>query len=157
MLLLPFAVSLTKTAKKGLELKQNLIEEVSISFVVAFYLYTHGFTSIYFLFLTLIVMLNVFSVAKMCGHVQKRFHLLCGKHEKQQTERLKGSMETQSVRCFPLSENFRYIILKNRHLICNFHFRFFFGKNKVMMIALGKGPTDEYKDNLHKVNMFCSV
>lgn len=29
--------------------------------------------------------------------------------------------------------------------------RFFFGKNKVMMIALGKGETDEYKDNLHKV------
>lgn len=25
------------------------------------------------------------------------------------------------------------------------------GKNKVMTIALGKGPTDEYKDNLHKV------
>lgn len=31
-----------------------------------------------------------------------------------------------------------------------FH-RFFFGKNKVMMVALGKGETDEYKDNLHKV------
>lgn len=29
--------------------------------------------------------------------------------------------------------------------------RFFFGKNKVMVIALGKGETDEYKDNLHKV------
>lgn len=29
--------------------------------------------------------------------------------------------------------------------------RFFFGKNKVMMVALGKGQTDEYKDNLHKV------
>ncbi|XP_048879932.1 mRNA turnover protein 4 homolog isoform X2 [Brienomyrus brachyistius] len=34
------------------------------------------------------------------------------------------------------------------------HSRFFFGKNKVMMVALGKGPTDEYKDNLHKVNKF---
>ncbi|MCJ8744665.1 hypothetical protein PDJAM_G00121220 [Pangasius djambal] len=34
------------------------------------------------------------------------------------------------------------------------HSRFFFGKNKVMMIALGKGPTDEYKDNLHKVSKF---
>lgn len=31
-----------------------------------------------------------------------------------------------------------------------FH-RFFFGKNKVMVVALGKGQTDEYKDNLHKV------
>lgn len=30
-------------------------------------------------------------------------------------------------------------------------FRFFFGKNKVMIVALGKGETDEYKDNLHKV------
>lgn len=31
------------------------------------------------------------------------------------------------------------------------HSRFFFGKNKVMMVALGKGVTDEYKDNLHQV------
>ncbi|TNM88722.1 hypothetical protein fugu_004976 [Takifugu bimaculatus] len=31
------------------------------------------------------------------------------------------------------------------------HSRFFFGKNKVMIIALGKGDTDEYRDNLHKV------
>lgn len=31
------------------------------------------------------------------------------------------------------------------------HSRFFFGKNKVMMKALGKGPEDEYKENLHKV------
>ncbi|XP_006783310.1 mRNA turnover protein 4 homolog [Neolamprologus brichardi] len=31
------------------------------------------------------------------------------------------------------------------------HSRFFFGKNKVMIIALGKRDTDEYKDNLHKV------
>uniref|UniRef100_A0AAY4D2U4 Ribosome assembly factor mrt4 n=1 Tax=Denticeps clupeoides TaxID=299321 RepID=A0AAY4D2U4_9TELE len=34
------------------------------------------------------------------------------------------------------------------------HSRFFFGKNKVMMIALGKGPSDEYKDNLHKISRF---
>ncbi|TNN41648.1 mRNA turnover protein 4 [Liparis tanakae] len=32
------------------------------------------------------------------------------------------------------------------------HSRFFFGKNKVMGIALGKRDTDEYKDNLHKVS-----
>lgn len=32
------------------------------------------------------------------------------------------------------------------------HSKFFFGKNKVMGFALGKSPTDEYKDNLHKVN-----
>lgn len=29
--------------------------------------------------------------------------------------------------------------------------RFFFGKNKVMAIALGKTKEDEYKDNLHKI------
>ncbi|XP_074608018.1 mRNA turnover protein 4 homolog [Acropora palmata] len=30
--------------------------------------------------------------------------------------------------------------------------RFFFGKNKVMMIALGKNKEAEYKDNLHKIS-----
>ncbi|NWR37235.1 MRT4 protein, partial [Tachuris rubrigastra] len=28
----------------------------------------------------------------------------------------------------------------------------FFGKNKVMMVALGRGPSSEYKENLHKVS-----
>uniref|UniRef100_A0A8C5PUX7 Ribosome assembly factor mrt4 n=1 Tax=Leptobrachium leishanense TaxID=445787 RepID=A0A8C5PUX7_9ANUR len=32
------------------------------------------------------------------------------------------------------------------------HSRLFFGKNKVMMVALGKGPCDEYKDNLHQLS-----
>jgi len=32
------------------------------------------------------------------------------------------------------------------------HSKFFFGKNKVMAVALGKSPEDEFKDNLHKVN-----
>ncbi|KAM6927824.1 mRNA turnover protein 4 homolog [Xenentodon cancila] len=32
------------------------------------------------------------------------------------------------------------------------HSRFFFGKNKVMIVALGKGDADEYKDNLHRVS-----
>ncbi|KAG8142206.1 putative Ribosome assembly factor mrt4 protein, partial [Naja naja] len=27
----------------------------------------------------------------------------------------------------------------------------FFGKNKVMIVALGHSPSDEYKDNLHEV------
>ncbi|XP_073512299.1 mRNA turnover protein 4 homolog [Phyllobates terribilis] len=31
------------------------------------------------------------------------------------------------------------------------HSRLFFGKNKVMTVALGKDPCDEYKDNLHKL------
>lgn len=30
----------------------------------------------------------------------------------------------------------------------------FFGKNKVMMVALGRSPADEYKDNLHQVNFW---
>lgn len=32
------------------------------------------------------------------------------------------------------------------------HSRFFLGKNKVMVVALGKGSADEYKDGLHKVS-----
>ncbi|XP_064445918.1 mRNA turnover protein 4 homolog isoform X3 [Mirounga angustirostris] len=32
------------------------------------------------------------------------------------------------------------------------HSRMFFGKNKVMMVALGRSPADEYKDNLHQVS-----
>ncbi|XP_038189432.1 mRNA turnover protein 4 homolog [Arvicola amphibius] len=32
------------------------------------------------------------------------------------------------------------------------HSRMFFGKNKVMMVALGRSPSDEYKDNLHQVS-----
>jgi len=30
--------------------------------------------------------------------------------------------------------------------------RFFFGKNKVMVVAFGKSPEDEYKENLHLVS-----
>lgn len=37
-------------------------------------------------------------------------------------------------------------------MISSLFHRFFFGKNKVMIIALGKRDTDEYKDNLHKVS-----
>ena len=29
--------------------------------------------------------------------------------------------------------------------------RFFFGKNKVMGVALGRTPEDEFRENLHKV------
>ncbi|KAL2090811.1 hypothetical protein ACEWY4_013074 [Coilia grayii] len=86
-------LSLTKTAKKGLELKQNLIEELRKCVDI----YRHVF---------------IFSV-----------------------------------------ENMRNNKLKDIRTAWK-HSRFFFGKNKVMMIALGKGPTDEYKDNLHKVSRF---
>ncbi|KAK2874819.1 hypothetical protein QQF64_003076 [Cirrhinus molitorella] len=86
-------VSLTKTAKKGLEAKQNLIEELRKCADIYRYVF-------------------VFSV-----------------------------------------ENMRNNKLKDIRMAWK-HSRFFFGKNKVMMIALGKGPTDEYKDNLHKVSKF---
>ena len=33
-----------------------------------------------------------------------------------------------------------------------FHFRFFFGKNKVMSLALGRTEEDEYRDGLHKLS-----
>lgn len=35
--------------------------------------------------------------------------------------------------------------------------RIFFGKNKVMMVALGRSPSDEYKDNLHQVSLWPSL
>ncbi|XP_028853899.1 mRNA turnover protein 4 homolog [Denticeps clupeoides] len=86
-------VSLTKTAKKGLETKQKLIEELRQCVDT----YRHVF---------------IFSV-----------------------------------------ENMRNNKLKDIRTAWK-HSRFFFGKNKVMMIALGKGPSDEYKDNLHKISRF---
>ncbi|KAI1305297.1 mRNA turnover protein 4 -like protein [Halotydeus destructor] len=30
--------------------------------------------------------------------------------------------------------------------------KFFFGKNKVVQVGLGKGPEDEYKDDIHKIS-----
>ncbi|XP_043108536.1 mRNA turnover protein 4 homolog [Puntigrus tetrazona] len=86
-------VSLTKTTKKGLEAKQNLIEELRKCADIYRYVF-------------------VFSV-----------------------------------------ENMRNNKLKDIRTAWK-HSRFFFGKNKVMMIALGRRPSDEYKDNLHKVSKF---
>ncbi|XP_051957518.1 mRNA turnover protein 4 homolog [Xyrauchen texanus] len=86
-------VSLTKTTKKGLESKQNLIEELRKCADIYRYMF-------------------VFSVNNM------------------RNNKLKDIRTAWK------------------------HSRFFLGKNKVMMIALGKGPTDEYKDNLHKVSRF---
>uniref|UniRef100_A0A8D0DZP3 Ribosome assembly factor mrt4 n=1 Tax=Salvator merianae TaxID=96440 RepID=A0A8D0DZP3_SALMN len=84
-------VSLTKTSKKGLEVKQNLIEELRKCVDTYKYLFT-------------------FSVANM------------------RNNKLKD--------------------IRNGWK----HSRMFFGKNKVMMVALGRSPTDEYKDNLHQVS-----
>ncbi|CAB1412849.1 unnamed protein product [Pleuronectes platessa] len=86
-------ISLTKTAKKGLESKQKLIEEVRKCVDI----YSHLF---------------IFSVANM------------------RNNKLKDIRTAWK------------------------HSRFFFGKNKVMMVALGKGVSDEYKDNLHKVSRY---
>uniref|UniRef100_A0A8P0PJW1 Ribosome assembly factor mrt4 n=1 Tax=Canis lupus familiaris TaxID=9615 RepID=A0A8P0PJW1_CANLF len=84
-------VSLTKTAKKGLELKQNLIEELRKCVDTYKYLF-------------------IFSVANM------------------------RNSELKDIRN-PWK-----------------HSRVFFDKNKVMMVALGRSPADEYKDNLHQVS-----
>uniref|UniRef100_A0A3Q3WNM2 Ribosome assembly factor mrt4 n=1 Tax=Mola mola TaxID=94237 RepID=A0A3Q3WNM2_MOLML len=86
-------VSLTKTVKKGLELKQKLIEELRKCVDTYRYLF-------------------IFSVA-----------------------------------------NVRNNKLKDIRTAWK-HSRFFFGKNKVMMVALGRGETDEYKDNLHKISKY---
>lgn len=84
-------VSLTKTAKKGLELKQNLIEELRKCVDTYKYIF-------------------IFSVANM------------------RNNKLKDIRNAWK------------------------HSRMFFGKNKVMMVALGRSPSDEYKDNLHQVS-----
>ncbi|XP_069805152.1 mRNA turnover protein 4 homolog [Dendropsophus ebraccatus] len=83
-------VSLTKTAKKGLQVKQSLIEEL-----------------------------------RKCVDTYKYVFVL-------------------SV------ENMRNNKLKDVRNAWK-HSRLFFGKNKVMTVALGKDPCDEYKDNLHKL------
>ncbi|XP_078414162.1 mRNA turnover protein 4 homolog [Cetorhinus maximus] len=84
-------VSLTKTTKKGLQVKQNLIEEL-----------------------------------RKCVDTYKNLFVF-------------------SI------ENMRNNKLKDMRSAWK-HSRFFFGKNKVMMVALGREPADEYKDGLHKVS-----
>ncbi|XP_069596855.1 mRNA turnover protein 4 homolog [Ranitomeya imitator] len=83
-------VSLTKTSRKGLEVKQGLIQEL-----------------------------------RKCVDTYKYLFVL-------------------SV------ENMRNNKLKDVRNAWK-HSRLFFGKNKVMTVALGKDPCDEYKDNLHKL------
>ncbi|XP_026576977.1 mRNA turnover protein 4 homolog [Pseudonaja textilis] len=84
-------VSLTKTTKKGLEVKQKLIEEL-----------------------------------RKCVDTYKRLFIF-------------------SV------ANMRNNKLKDIRSAWK-HSRIFFGKNKVMIVALGHSPSDEYKDNLHEVS-----
>ncbi|KAL1771039.1 mRNA turnover protein 4-like isoform X2 [Sigmodon hispidus] len=62
----------------------------------------------------------------MGGHLQVPLHLLCGQNEEQQAE---GHLECLEAQLDA-----------------------FLGKNKVMMVAFGRSPSDEYKDNLHQVN-----
>ncbi|XP_060114779.1 mRNA turnover protein 4 homolog [Heteronotia binoei] len=84
-------VSLTKTTKKGLEFKQNLIEELRKCVDTYKYIY-------------------IFSIANV------------------RNNKLKDIRNAWK------------------------HSRIFFGKNKVMMVALGRSPADEYKENLHQVS-----
>lgn len=37
------------------------------------------------------------------------------------------------------------------------YFRFFFGKNRVMQLALGRSGAEEYKDGLHLVAEVCTT
>ncbi|XP_040182723.1 mRNA turnover protein 4 homolog [Rana temporaria] len=83
-------VSLTKTTKKGLAVKQNLIEEL-----------------------------------RKCVDTYKYLFVLSV-----------GNMRNQKLKD-----------VRNAWK----HSRLFFGKNKVMAVALGRGPSDEYKDNLHQL------
>ncbi|KAK2166236.1 hypothetical protein LSH36_40g03108 [Paralvinella palmiformis] len=83
-------VSLTQTRKKGLELKQKVIEEL-----------------------------------RNCADVYARIF-------------------TFSI------HNMRNSKLKDLRQTWR-HSRFYFGKNKVMAVALGRGVEDEYKENLHKL------
>ncbi|KAG9482775.1 mRNA turnover protein 4 homolog [Eleutherodactylus coqui] len=84
-------VSLTKTTKKGLQVKQTLIEEL-----------------------------------RKCVDTYKYLFVL----------------SVQNMRNNKLKD------VRNAWK----HSRLFFGKNKVMSVALGKDPCDEYKDNLHKLS-----
>ncbi|KAL8198259.1 UNVERIFIED_CONTAM: mRNA turnover 4 [Gekko kuhli] len=84
-------VSLTKTPKKGLEFKQNLIGELRKCVDIYKYIY-------------------IFSIANV------------------RNNKLKDIRNAWK------------------------HSRIFFGKNKVMMVALGRSPSDEYKENLHQVS-----
>ncbi|XP_035828563.1 mRNA turnover protein 4 homolog isoform X2 [Aplysia californica] len=57
----------------------------------------------------------------------------------------------QYARIFTFSvHNMRNVQLKEIRQEWN-HSRFFFGKNKVMMLALGRTAEEEYRENLHKL------
>lgn len=84
-------ISLTRTKKKGLETKQNLIEEVRDS-------------------------------------VDKYARIVIFSVENMRNSKIKDVRNSWK------------------------HSRFFFGKNKVMMVALGKSAEEEYRDNLHRVS-----
>ncbi|KAG8142205.1 putative Ribosome assembly factor mrt4 protein, partial [Naja naja] len=84
-------VSLTKTTKKGLEVKQNLIEEL-----------------------------------RKCVDTYKRLFIFSI-----------ANMRNNKLK------DIRSAWKHSRRVI-------FFGKNKVMIVALGHSPSDEYKDNLHE-------
>lgn len=71
--------------------------------------------------------------------------------KRQLTQDIQDSVD-KYARIFIFSvENMRNVQLKQiRHEWR--HSRFFFGKNKVMAIALGRTPEEEYRENLHKLS-----
>ncbi|XP_063173821.1 mRNA turnover protein 4 homolog [Candoia aspera] len=84
-------VSLTRTTKKGLEVKQNLIEEL-----------------------------------RKCVDTYKRLFIF-------------SIANTRNNKLKDIRNAWK-------------HSRIFFGKNKVMIVALGQSPSDEYRENLHEVS-----
>lgn len=148
------AVSLTRTPRKGLEAKQALIAEVSLA--------RPGPLSLSPLPLLAVPPAprarpgpgnSSPAAAALCGHLQVHLRLLRGQHEEQQAEGCAERLEAQQVgrgmvrggRCQGMSSGADILLLL---LLLG---RIFFGKNKVMMVALGREPSSEYKENLHKV------
>jgi len=65
-------------------------------------------------------------------------------------EKMREAADTYA-RIFTFSvHNMRNVQLKDIRTQWS-HSRFFFGKNKVMMLALGRTPEEEYRPNLHKL------
>lgn len=89
----------------------------------------------------------------MRRHLQAHLRLLRRQHEEQQAEGRPQRLEAQPVSCRPRGGEGGIGIQGASppllHLLSLR--RIFFGKNKVMMVALGKEPSSEYKENLHQV------
>lgn len=90
----------------------------------------------------------------MRRHLQAHLRLLRRQHEEQQAEGRPQRLEAQPVSCRPRGGEGGIGIQGASPPPSSFTSslrRIFFGKNKVMMVALGKEPSSEYKENLHQV------